>query len=276
MADEAPVEDNSWMETYADAITLLMAFFVMMLTFAKYDMPAYEAAVNAIKSNISKEEQGPTTTEQMQTDLMDVVYNVEGGQEAMNVKTDDKGIVIELASKAFYKPGSATIKEDSRALLKDMGEMLMAPKYGFFRIDVEGHTDDDPISTRQFPSNWELSGGRATGVVRFLVEMGIDSRRLQATAFAETQPKVPNRDENKNPIRANQEVNRRVVVRVYPMDFADRKKFEGTVKIEVESESEKDQGGQGNAVTAPSNSQQQAAPAPQESPAPQEAPAQPQ
>ncbi|MBT7487515.1 MAG: hypothetical protein HN673_14190, partial [Rhodospirillales bacterium] len=146
MADEQIAEDESWMATYADAITLLMAFFVMMLTFAKYDMPAYEAAVNAIKSNISKEEQGPTTTEQMQTDLLDVVYNIEGGQEAMNVTTDDKGIVIELASKAFYKPGSATIKEDARALLKDMGEMLKAPKYNFYRIDVEGHTDDDPIS----------------------------------------------------------------------------------------------------------------------------------
>ena len=258
MADEQIAEDESWMATYADAITLLMAFFVMMLTFAKYDMPAYEAAVNAIKSNISGEEAGPTTTEQMQTDLLDVVYNVEGGQEAMNVATDDKGIVIELASKAFYRPGSATIKKDAEALLKDMGEMLKAPKYNFYRIDVEGHTDDDPISTRQFPSNWELSGARATGVVRFLVEMGIDSRRLQATAFAETQPKVPNRDENKNPIKANQEVNRRVIVRVYPMDFGARKKFEGPVKLEVESESEDEQSEQENTATPPSENQQPA------------------
>jgi len=250
-SDDAGPPEEDWMTTYADAITLLMAFFVMLLTFSKFDAPAYEAAVQAIKGNISGEVQGPTTTEQLQTELLDVVYNVQGGQEAMNVTTDDKGIVIELASKAFYKPGSATIKEDAKTLLVDMGEMLKAPKYNVYKIDVEGHTDDDPISTRQFPSNWELSAGRATGVVRFLSELGIDARRLQATAFAETRPKLPNRDENKNPIRENQDKNRRVIVRVYPMDFADRKRLQGPIKVQIETESQDDEGRQGNAVTAP-------------------------
>lgn len=265
MSDEPPAEDNSWMETYADAITLLMAFFVMMLTFAKFDAPAYEAAVQAIKGNISGEEQGPTTTEQMQTDLLDVIYNVEGGQEAMNVTTDNKGIVIELASKAFYKPGSTTIKEEARPLLLDIGEMLKAPKYKIFKIDVEGHTDDDPISTRRFPSNWELSAGRATGVVRFLNEMGIDPRRMQATAYAETRPKVPNRDENKNPIRENQDKNRRVIVRVYPMDFSDQARLRGPVKVEVETEDDEQEGEQDNTGALPAESQQ---PAPDQAPAP--------
>jgi chemotaxis protein MotB len=211
MADnDEEMEEADWITTYADAITLLMAFFVMMLTFAKYDMPAYEAAVQAIKENISGEEQGPTTTEQMQSELLDIVYNIQGGQDAMDVTSDDKGVVIELASKAFYNPGSATIRQDAEVLLLDVREMLKSPKYNAYRIDVEGHTDDDPISTRQFPSNWELSAGRATGVVRFLSQAGIDSRRLQATAYAETRPKVPNRDVKKNPIRENQDKNRGV------------------------------------------------------------------
>ena len=257
--DENGMPGEDWLTTYADAITLLMAFFVMMLTFAKFDIPSYEAAVQAIKGNLSDEEQGPTITEQLQTELLDVVYNVYGGQDAMNITTDDKGIVIELASKAFYKPGSATIKEGVRTLLVDMGEMLKAPKYSVYRIDVEGHTDDDPISTRQFPSNWELSAGRATGVVRFLAEAGIDARRLQATAYAETRPKMPNRDENKNPIRENQDKNRRVIVRVYPMDFADRKRLQGPVKVQIETE-EQDEGGQGNAVTAPESQPTEAQP----------------
>ena len=238
MADSEEIEEEDWMTTYADAITLLMAFFVMMLTFTKFDAPSYESAVEAIKGNVTGEAQGPTTTEQLQTDLLDVVYNVEGAQEVMQVTTDDKGIVIELASKAFYNPGSATIKEGARGLLEDMGEMIKAPKYSAYKIDIEGHTDDDPISTRQFPSNWELSAGRATGVVRFLNEAGIDSRRLQATAFAETRPKVPNRDENRNPIRENQDKNRRVIVRVYPMPFSDRNRLQRPVKLQVETEEE--------------------------------------
>ncbi len=237
MADnDEEMAEEDWMTTYADAITLLMAFFVMMLTFAKYDMPAYEAAVQAIKENISGEPQGPTTTEQMQTELLDVVYNIQGGQEAMEVTSDNNGVVIELASKAFYKPGSATIKEDAQILLVDVSELLKAPKYNAYRIDVEGHTDDDPISTRQFPSNWELSAGRATGVVRFLTQAGIDSRRLQATAYAETRPKVPNRDVNKNPIRENQDKNRRVILRVFPMELAKQKRLQGPVKLQVETD----------------------------------------
>ncbi len=214
-------ESEDWLTTYADAITLLMAFFVMLLNFSKIDIPAFEEAAAGIKNEIGMgpKETSPTAT--LELEIEDVVYNMQADQ-VVKVTTDEKGIVIELSSSAFYKPGSADIREAAFPVLEKIGEMLMAPKYRFYNVEVEGHTDDDPIHTDRFPSNWELSAGRATAVVRFYLEKNMDPERLKATGFAETRPKLPNRDENGNPIRENQAVNRRVNIRVFSMDLAER------------------------------------------------------
>ena len=112
--------------------------------------------------------------------------------------------------------------------MRAMYEELATPLYKQFNINVEGHTDDDPINTPRYPSNWELSSNRAATVVRFIISQteedtrvdpngqkyGVERNRLKATGYADTQPKVPNRDANDAPIRANQIANRRVVIRI--------------------------------------------------------------
>ena len=143
------------------------------------------------------------------------------------METDDKGITIELASSAFYKPGSADFRQEAIIVLEKISEMLIAPKYMAYYVEVEGHTDDDPINTARFPSNWELSTGRSTTVVRYFIGQGMDFRRLSAKGFAETRPKVPNRDEEGNPIPENQMENRRVVINVNPMPLQDRAQIFG-------------------------------------------------
>jgi chemotaxis protein MotB len=110
-------------------------------------------------------------------------------------------------------------------VLKTMADMFMAPKYKYYNIEIEGHTDDDPISTAHYPSNWELSAGRAAGVVRYFISQGIDMERMKAIGYAETQPKLPNRDAEGNPIKENQSENRRVIMRIYPMDLDEREKL---------------------------------------------------
>ena len=83
-----------------------------------------------------------------------------------------------------------------------------------YSIDIEGHTDDAPISTPQFPSNWELSSARASAVARFLIGRGIKPERISVIGYADTKPKVPNRNAAGNPIPENRQENRRVMVRV--------------------------------------------------------------
>jgi chemotaxis protein MotB len=197
-----------------------MAFMVMLLTFAEYDMPAYQEAAAAIEGQISGRDV-ISPIEMMKQDIQDVVYEQQADQ-AVEIEADDKGIVIELASSAFYKPGSADFRDEALPVLLSMVQLLDAPRFKAYIIEVEGHTDDDPIRTVRYPSNWELSAGRAIGVVRYFIEQGMFPKRLKAVGFADSRPKVPNRKKDGTPIPANQAENRRVIIRVYPMSLEER------------------------------------------------------
>jgi chemotaxis protein MotB len=93
---------------------------------------------------------------------------------------------------------------------------VVQPPYDLYYVDVEGHTDDVPIHTPQFPSNWELSTLRATGVVRYLIKIGLEPDRLKAAGYADVNPKVPNLDLFGAPIPENRAKNRRIVIRLHP------------------------------------------------------------
>jgi chemotaxis protein MotB len=215
---EAPheEEEEAWLLTYADMITLLMAFFVMLINFTKYDLPAMEEAAAAIKSEVKGGEAQKSAVENLKTEIQDIVYNMQADQ-VVQVAVDDKGVVIELASSAFYRPGSAEFRDEAIPVLTQIAQSLMDPKYNNYSMEIEGHTDDDPISTAQYPSNWELSTGRATRVVRFLIDKGMKPDRLKAIGFADTKPKVPNRNPDGSPIKENQAQNRRVNVHMTPI-----------------------------------------------------------
>lgn len=215
--------DETWLITYADAITLLLAFFVMLLTFAKYDIPAYEQAAAAIKSNLT----GRETTSPIQLlriNVQDVVYNMQADQ-VVKVETDGKGVVIELSSSAFYKSGSADFRDEAISVLEKLSTTLQAPRYQTYVVEVEGHTDDIPINTAAFPSNWELSAARATRVVRFFEAHNMQPGRMLATGYADNRPKAPNLTAEGVPIPENRMKNRRVSIRVYPMSVAMKDSF---------------------------------------------------
>ncbi|MEQ8664232.1 MAG: OmpA family protein [Rhodospirillales bacterium] len=260
-------EKEDWLVTYADAITLLMAFFVMLLTFAEYDIPSFENAAAAIAEEVGGREQ-TTPTLQLQIDIQDIVAEMESDLVVVVTK-DRKGLVIELASNAFFKPGSADINEAAVPVLEGIVKTIAAPRYDYYMIEVEGHTDDDPISTEKFPSNWELSGGRASRVVRFFEEQGFLSGRLRATGYGSTRPKVPNRNEAGEPIPDNQALNRRVNIRVTPMSLEEQDRFRAmgmrtvieqdtSQRLEqMTEETQAEQGGsQGNNATAVEQFQQ--------------------
>ncbi len=210
-------ETEDWLVTYADAITLLMAFFVMLLSFSKIDIPKFEEAATGIAEEIGM---GPAARKSpmlaLKDTLMDMVTIMEA-DEAVEIRTDDKGIIVMLSSGAFYQIGLADLREDAKPVLRQLAGTLMAPPYDKYMIEADGHTDDDPISTARFPSNWELSAGRAAGVVRYFIELGMDRRRFKAAGFAETRPKVPNRLPDGTPIKENQAENRRVVLHAFPL-----------------------------------------------------------
>ncbi len=130
----------------------------------------------------------------------------------------DRITTIEMSSAAFFDVGSSTLNDAGKPILLDVAATVKSDAYKDYQVTVEGHTDDSPIKTPMFPSNWELSTARASAVVQFFLQQGITAQRLRAAGYADTFPKVPNRDAAGNPLPKNQAKNRRVVIKLEKID----------------------------------------------------------
>ena len=210
--DAPPKEEGGedWLVTYADAITLLMAFFVLLYTVSEPNQHKFEAKMGGVFEQFSGEKKAMP----LQDLRAQVSTLISETGEATEAQTTDRGISFEFKSAKMFAPGSATILEGGVALLDRVAQMVTFMGYDDYKVEVQGHTDDIPINTAQFPSNWELSAARAAAVVRFLVSRGVEAERLVAVGYGDTKPKVPNRDEAGEPIRENQAANRRVEIEI--------------------------------------------------------------
>jgi len=210
-------EGEDWLATYADAITLLMAFFVMLVSFSKVELPLFEQVQAGIKEELGGQVDSDKPIFSLHSKIQQIVEDTDDvPPEAVDVGFDDEGVVIDFASGSFFEPGSAQLTEQAKLILGKLKRELEVPPYDLFFVDAEGHTDDVPISTEKFPSNWELSAARAAAVVRHFIERGMEPNRLKAAGYADTKPKVPNLDIMEEPIPENRAANRRVTVRLHP------------------------------------------------------------
>jgi flagellar motor protein MotB len=141
---------------------------------------------------------------------------------AVIAQQGDHITTLQISSAAFFGSGYATISGAGVAILRDVAVTLKSDRYAVYNISIEGHTDDAPISTAQFQSNWELSTARAAAVVRFFLEQGIPARKLTAAGYADTFPIAPNRNADGTVNPDNQAKNRRVVIKLERIDKADR------------------------------------------------------
>lgn len=132
---------------------------------------------------------------------------------AMELVPRENGVALNLRGAAFFDLASADIKPGGLPLLRDIAATLAGTPY---KVTVEGHTDNLPIESWLYPSNWELSSARASRVARLLIDSGVPRSHLRVEGLADTQPIAPNDDANGNPIPDNQAKNRRVVILVSP------------------------------------------------------------
>lgn len=137
------------------------------------------------------------------------------GKDSTAVELDrrESGVAVNLKSGVFFDSASAELKRDAVPLLASIAATLAGTPY---RITVEGHTDNLPIRTWLFPSNWELSAGRASRVARFLIEHGVPETHMAVLGLADTRPLVPNTAPGGQSLPENQARNRRVVIVVSP------------------------------------------------------------
>lgn len=204
--------EENWLMSYADMITLLLCFFVILLSVSEPKTSEMEKIRAQFKSSFVKEiVETPFITLKQKLEAM---IEQQQAESDISVEETDRGLVLELSSGSFFEPGSADFRPEATPVLNELTEILNQFDYEDYLVIVEGHTDDVPIKNARFPSNWELSSGRASSVVRFFLDHGQEKEKMRVSGLADVQPKVPNLDEFGNPVPENRELNRRIAIRV--------------------------------------------------------------
>lgn len=203
------VNTNAWMDTYADTITLLLTFFILLYSMSAVDTQKLNELTAALKNSL----QGSTkVTDLKNIDQIKVAIEKDGDKLAskyedlskklnkiidekglkddIKVREEDRGIVLQLGENILFDPGKADLKEDRKKVLDGITSIIKSTDND---VLVEGHTDDVPMHNKEFASNWELSTARAVGVVEYFVdEQKLDPIRFSAKGYGEFKPLVKN------------------------------------------------------------------------------------
>jgi chemotaxis protein MotB len=222
-----------WLISYADFITLLFAFFVVMYAISVVNVGKYTVLSEALGDAFGGRGaavRNTTSVEVEQLPLSNILARkrldaarrdrerleqlarrlnasmlplVRSGK--VRVTQNARGVTVEINASVLFDEGAAELVGDARATLQAVAGLLRDDRHA---IEVEGHTDDTPIGTGMFPSNWELSSARASSVVRLFAASGIPDRRLAAVGRAANVPVASNDDP------AGRARNRRVAVTI--------------------------------------------------------------
>lgn len=214
---EGGLKGDEWLPTYADTVTLLLTFFVLLYSLSSVDAEKTKSVGQAFTSMM----EGNAGTSLLEYNM----YNgevpliggetpdyIEGGEElteqqrmykdvkkfvndnnlssVVDIIDDERGIVIQLRDNILFETSSSDLREDSKEVLNKISSLIASLENPIF---IEGHTDNRPINTSRFPSNWELSADRAINVVRYFIEVeGQDPKRFSASGYGEFHPVAPN------------------------------------------------------------------------------------
>ncbi|MBG9445871.1 flagellar motor protein MotS [Cytobacillus firmus] len=214
-----------WMVTFSDLVTLILVFFILLFSMSQIDLMKFQAISDSFRdkqvldfqpSIIPAENQGEMeentekegsgqfdSLDELQMEIQSFL-DVNGLEEVIVANRTERGVVLVLQEQVLFESGEASLIESSYPFLDKVGTLLAnMPNL----VKVEGHTDDRPITTYRYPSNWELSAARASTVIRYLTEgHNLDSHRFMAIGYGETRPIVPNSGPE------NWEKNRRVEI----------------------------------------------------------------
>jgi len=227
---EEEVNTDRWLVSYADFITLLFAFFVVMYSISsinagKYRVlsdamstafnpklgveiqPGAQLGISVQRAPIALGTEGQAARKAMQDAAMKIKKEmqdlIDKGQ--VTVKGNEKWLEIEINSSILFSSAQADLSPQAQQILSQLAKRFQVGENPLY---VSGYTDNIPINTVKYASNWELSAARAASVVRLFAKQGIDASRMGAIGFGEFRAVVPNDSEE------NRQKNRRVVIRM--------------------------------------------------------------
>lgn len=208
-----------WMTTYGDLVTLLMCFFVLLFAFSTIDKQKFVAVMQSFQGSAGVLQSGqslspsdlvfdgmPESKETLDQESIQQKKEVEELEEALEnfkkennldvdfkIEAEERGLKITFPDNALFDPGSADLKEQSLIILEFFSDLLNEDVFAGRYVRIEGHTDNVPINTLRFPSNWELSAIRATTVLRYFTEVkGMSNDRFSVVGYGEYKPVTSN------------------------------------------------------------------------------------
>jgi chemotaxis protein MotB len=203
--DEQNNVSYRWLTTFNDMITLLMVFFVLIFAMSSPDAKHFEYFQNGLQSALGVFHQGKHapigTISQEQKNIAPPAKSAEPSEEGMDdfdqlektrgleAQYTKKGIHLTLNDNLLFNSGAARLTPQGHALLDKIASII-GPLGRYIR--VEGHTDNLPISTHRYPSNWELSTARAISVVKYFQRRGIPPHFLSAAGYGASKPRAAN------------------------------------------------------------------------------------
>lgn len=231
---ECDCEEGSpaWVMTFADLVTLLMVFFILLFAMGSIEDEKWRLIKESLKIALGTDEVPEEGTrlgldvipvdldedsihavdevgamvakeiEDIASEVEEFVYkNKLMGQ--VEVSSDERGAIITISDVVLFPPGKARMSLEGTRVIRQVFDLLNQFHYD---VKIEGHTDDTPIRTARFPSNWELSASRAADVARMFVESGFSPENLSIEGLAQFRPRLPNTN------AANRASNRRIEV----------------------------------------------------------------
>jgi chemotaxis protein MotB len=202
-----------WMVTFADLMSLLLTFFVLLLSFSNMEIIKFRTMAGSVRNALGlksdfdlaevpmgnkllpfedpKEgegETGETGANRLREDLQQMLRD-QGLVGKASVEITPRGVSLQVYGDLLFDSGKADLSEAALPVLDRLGSYIQQINHF---VDVQGHADPVPIATAIYPSNWELSAARAGRTVRYLVDRGIPAERLRAIGLADTVPVVSN------------------------------------------------------------------------------------
>jgi chemotaxis protein MotB len=213
----------AWMATFGDMMSLLVTFFVLLLSFANTNVVKFKMAMGSMKEalgveykyvgehrirstspvELSDRQRAPTLdltglpsrmdAPSLEQHIMAELQRVIAGQgleKIVEVGRGERGVVVRVKGHMLFEGGSDQLHPEAFIFLDEIAKLTRSFPYA---LSVEGHSDDLQSRSERFPTNWHLSAARAIAALRYLVEVGgIERERISAAGFAETRPLVPN------------------------------------------------------------------------------------
>lgn len=238
--ESSNINENVWLITYSDLVTLMLTFFVLLYSFSTLDNIKWKNVVVSIQGALGvldggtgfndgppgsnpgdnqlndgekeqdidnlnhvdefkKFQEEMKKLENIQTQLGN--YLNTKGLTSISLSVEERGLIIRFEDSVLFSKGRADLLPQAIEVLNEIVTILKNTENS---IRVEGHTDNLPINTERFPSNWELSTSRATNVLRFMINKGLNGKQLSAVGYGEYRPLAANDSEE------NRRKNRRV------------------------------------------------------------------